>query len=238
MTGGFMQDGKFHPIAPYTPRRLTETEINLLAHNKGGSVRMISKVPNKLDEGDLSQFKMKTPMRTEYKRFIPLGGVLTEHNERNFDSRLTHAMNEKRIEHNLEMKRKSEPVTMKDVEKFFDDKEVSKILGIGHKENDYNSFHNADPFLITSILDIPNLLQSNDHQNGSPNAKKMIELAEMNHGKLLGYWIPKSSGRSDSRVSLNGFVANISDEKALELKNKLHPDEFKKQDNGWRFYWS
>jgi len=172
------------------------------------------------------------------KKFHPTGGSKGSVSEK--DLNISVKGNNDVIKVDTKSKSKNdnqEAVSMEEVEKFFNGEEVSKILGIHNGNTEYNSFEHADPFLIKGILDIPNLLDSNEQQGSSPNTKKMIELAEANNAELIGYWIPKASGRGDARVTLTGFKAKISDEKALELKHKLKPDEFMKQGDRWRFWW-
>lgn len=74
-------------------------------------------------------------------------------------------------------------------------------------------------------------------QNYSPTMRRMVSLAEQYNGTLSGYVIPLESGRSDARITFDGFVLKGSDEQMKNLKRTLRPDEFDKINGGYRFWW-
>ncbi len=83
----------------------------------------------------------------------------------------------------------------------------------------------------------PAVLDPGDAQNMSPTNAEMIEIAKKHRGTLFGYAIPPESGRSDARVSFEGFILPISELQALRLQNDLRADEFDKVRGGYRYWW-
>ncbi len=99
-------------------------------------------------------------------------------------------------------------------------------------------FENVPASTMRKIMNTSPLADPEDRQNNSPPMRVMINIASNHRGTLEGHVIPVESGRSDARITVEGFTLRTSELKALRLANEFSPDEFDEIKPGfWRFWW-
>lgn len=113
---------------------------------------------------------------------------------------------------------------------------IQRQIGKGCSE--YISFEGLHPQIGKELsTGWPNV-DSEDVQNNSPTMREMIDTTLKYEGTLTGYVITVESGRDDARIRFDGFTIKLPTKDALELKEKLKPNDFREleQDTFW-FWW-
>jgi SAM-dependent methyltransferase len=77
-----------------------------------------------------------------------------------------------------------------------------------------------------------------DNQNRSPASNEMIQLATKHHGTLEGYVIPVTTGRVDSRISIDSFTIKASREDAMKLRDDLRNTKHSFVEDGEYISWN
>lgn len=115
---------------------------------------------------------------------------------------------------------------------------VDKGLNREGANDNFFYVHEVPVSKAKEMLGRPYGVNPTETQNNSPIMKDMIGLAEHHNGTLFGYVIPKESGRQDARITFDGVMLKIDDSTAQKLRDKFHPDEFSREDDGrYRFWW-
>jgi len=102
---------------------------------------------------------------------------------------------------------------------------------------DVSFFERVPPKVARELMTgYPNV-DPRDTHNFSPTMREMLELVEEYEGTLRGYIVHTESGRDDARITFDGFCIRCSYKVAFELAVSYRPDEARKEEEGFYFWW-
>ena len=108
----------------------------------------------------------------------------------------------------------------------------------GHGFQGYISFEGLSPQIAKELLTGWPNVDPEDGQNDSPTEREMVDIVQKYDGTLKGYVITVESGREDARIRFDGFTIKIPKKDALEMKEKLKPNDFEElAEDTFRFWW-
>jgi len=108
---------------------------------------------------------------------------------------------------------------------------------IGRGVSEYVAFEGLNPQIGKELLTGWPNVDPEDVQNDSPTMHEMVDTALKYKGSLKGYVITVESEREDARIRFDGFTIKIPKKDALELKEKLKPNDFQELDQDTFWFW-
>lgn len=99
------------------------------------------------------------------------------------------------------------------------------------------SFDGLNPQIGQQLLTGWPNVDPEDVQNDSPTMRKMVDIVLKYEGTLKGYLIPVETGRDDARIRFDGFTIKLPKRDALELNEKLKPNDFQELDQDTFWFW-